>query len=355
MPGLRQSAFWMVLTALLSLFGTTAFGAFTCTNPLDAWYNAVIVVDYGAKTCRISDFNQPPPTSPQNGVRFYTTGNLDDPNDAGTRFISYQQSVNGVITITGITLTSPQSTPIREGTTGVDNYLNSTTKNFVGSRVIGNIYTVSSNFGNFEFGVGDFDVSPSSITIDNGTPIVTNVTSSTADGTYRTGDTISINVSFDRPVFVTGTPQLTLSVGSNRIGHYSSGTGTSTLTFTYTVQSGDISSGLEYSNTLALAVGQGGAIKDSVDTDANLALPAIGGPGSLSANKSIVIDAALPLVTGLSPTSGLGGGGNYVMINGSGFSGATAVKFGATNAASFTINSATSITVAAPPSRIGHG
>ncbi len=353
MPGLRQSAFWMVLTALLSLFGTTAFGAFTCLNPLNPWDDVFVVVDYGAKTCRISDFNQSPPTAPQNGVRFYTTGNLDDPNDAGTRFISYQQSVNGVITITGITLTSPQSTPISEGTTGINNYLNSTTKDFVGSRVIGNIYTISSNFGNFEFGVGDYDVSPSSITIDNGTPIVTNVTSSTADGTYRAGDQISINVSFDRPVFVTGTPQLTLSVGSNRISHYSSGTGTSTLTFTYTVQSGDISSDLEYSNTLALAVGQGGAIKDSVDTDANLALPAIGGPGSLSANKSIVIDAALPLVTGLSPTSGLGGGGTSVLISGSGFSGATAVKFGATNAASFTINSATSITVAAPPHASG--
>ena len=144
MPGLRQSAFWMVLTALLSLFGTTAFGAFTCPNPLHAWTDVYVVVDYGANTCQISDFNQAPPTAPQNGVRFYTTGNLDDPDDRGTRFISYQQSVNGIITITGITLTSPQSTPIREGTTGVDNYLNSVRRRMIwnirgdfGAEVIG--------------------------------------------------------------------------------------------------------------------------------------------------------------------------------------------------------------------------
>ena len=92
MPGLRQSAFWMVLTALLSLFGTTAFGAFTCVNPLNPWDNVFVVVDYGAKTCRISDFNQAPPTAPQNGVRFYTTGNLNDPNDQATRFIRYYPS-----------------------------------------------------------------------------------------------------------------------------------------------------------------------------------------------------------------------------------------------------------------------
>jgi large repetitive protein len=56
-----------------------------------------------------------------------------------------------------------------------------------------------------------------------------------------------------------------------------------------------------------------------------------------------------PVVTGLSPSSGSTSGGTVVTITGSGFSGATAVKFGATNAASFTVNSDTQIAATSPP------
>jgi hypothetical protein len=58
--------------------------------------------------------------------------------------------------------------------------------------------------------------------------------------------------------------------------------------------------------------------------------------------------AAAPTVTGISPASGQASGGTSVMITGTFFTGATAVSFGTSAAASFTVNSATSITAVSP-------
>lgn len=60
-----------------------------------------------------------------------------------------------------------------------------------------------------------------------------------------------------------------------------------------------------------------------------------------------------PTVTGISPTTGVVGGGTSVTITGTGFTGATAVSFGATAAASFTVNSDTSITAVSPAGTSG--
>jgi hypothetical protein len=59
-----------------------------------------------------------------------------------------------------------------------------------------------------------------------------------------------------------------------------------------------------------------------------------------------------PVVTSISPTTGPAAGGTSVTITGSGFGGAAgagAVRFGAANAASYTVNSASSITAVSPP------
>jgi hypothetical protein len=63
--------------------------------------------------------------------------------------------------------------------------------------------------------------------------------------------------------------------------------------------------------------------------------------------------ASTPSVTGVSPTSGTTGGGTTVTISGSAFTGATAVTFGTVAAASFTVNSDSSITAISPPEAAG--
>ena len=55
-----------------------------------------------------------------------------------------------------------------------------------------------------------------------------------------------------------------------------------------------------------------------------------------------------PSITAISPVSGSTAGGTILTITGTGFTGATSVKFGLTNASSFTVNSSTSITATAP-------
>jgi Bacterial Ig-like domain (group 4)./IPT/TIG domain. len=57
---------------------------------------------------------------------------------------------------------------------------------------------------------------------------------------------------------------------------------------------------------------------------------------------------AAPAVTTLSPTTGPAAGGTKVTITGSGFSGASAVKFGTTAASSFSVSSASKIVATAP-------
>ena len=131
-------------------------------------------------------------------------------------------------------------------------------------------------------------------TLENSAPTVSIVTASTANGSYKVGDTISIQVAFSESVTVTGTPQLTLETGStDRVINYASGSGSNTLTFTYTVQAGDTSADLDYLSTTALAL-NGGAITDTAGNNATLTLASPGTTNSLGANKAIVIDTTAP-------------------------------------------------------------
>ncbi len=72
-----------------------------------------------------------------------------------------------------------------------------------------------------------------------------------------------------------------------------------------------------------------------------------GGTSSTSASDFFTYVAA-PTVTGLAPASGPVGGGTTVTLTGTGFSGTTAVTFGATAATGVIVNSATQITATAP-------
>ena len=87
-----------------------------------------------------------------------------------------------------------------------------------------------------------------------GQTTVTSVSSTKADGTYAQGELIPITVTFNEDVTVTGTPQLTLETGnSDAVVNYSSGTGTNTLTFNYTVAAGHSSTDLDYLSTNSLS------------------------------------------------------------------------------------------------------
>jgi hypothetical protein len=141
------------------------------------------------------------------------------------------------------------------------------------------------------------------LVIDTTAPAVTNVTSTTANGTYGVGATVNVTVTFSKSVNVTGTPLLALNSGGT--ASYASGTGTGTLTFTYTVASGQNSAHLDYTATTALSL-NGGTIKDSANNNATLTLPAPGAAGSLSANTNIVINTTPPTVTNVSSTTANG-------------------------------------------------
>ncbi|NVE88515.1 cadherin domain-containing protein, partial [Vreelandella titanicae] len=132
-------------------------------------------------------------------------------------------------------------------------------------------------------------------------PSVTNVTSPTADGTYKAGDTVDITLTFSEVVTVTGTPQLTLETGAtDRVIDYTAGSGTNTLTFAYTVQAGDETSDLALAGSEILL--NGGTLQDAEGNDAVVTLPTPGDANSLSANKDIVIDAVAPSVTSIAPS-----------------------------------------------------
>ena len=140
-------------------------------------------------------------------------------------------------------------------------------------------------------------------TVDHTAPTVTNVASTSANKSYTTGAAIPVTVTFDEAVTVTGTPQLTLETGAtDQVIDYSSGSGSDTLTFNYTVQAGDTSADLDYLGTTSLALNSG-TIRDAANNNAVLTLASPGAAGSLGANKDMVIDTTTPSVTDVTSTS----------------------------------------------------
>ncbi|MFE9005104.1 IPT/TIG domain-containing protein [Streptomyces sp. NPDC007875] len=76
----------------------------------------------------------------------------------------------------------------------------------------------------------------------------------------------------------------------------------------------------------------------------------VAGPGGTSNGVGYsYVAVPVPVVSGVSPGQGPAAGGNTVTLTGSGFTGATAVRFGSTPASSFTVVSATQITAVVPP------
>ncbi len=142
-----------------------------------------------------------------------------------------------------------------------------------------------------------------SVTIDTTAPTISNVTSTAANGNYIAGATIAITVVFSDIVYVTGTPQLALNSGAS--ANYTSGSGSNTLTFNYTVAAGQNSAALDYMSTSALTL-NGGTIRDVAANNASLTLASPAAAGSLSASNSIVIDTTPPAASAGGETPSLG-------------------------------------------------
>ncbi|MBX8827196.1 cadherin-like beta sandwich domain-containing protein [Ochrobactrum sp. SFR4] len=110
-----------------------------------------------------------------------------------------------------------------------------------------------------------------------------------ANGYYKAGSKLVFSVNFDQPVFVTGTPLLSITVGSDiKSAEYASGSDTNVLTFSYTVQSGDMDGdGI----TIGSITANGGSIRSSANEPAALTLYNVG------ATSGVLVNTASPTVT----------------------------------------------------------
>jgi len=121
---------------------------------------------------------------------------------------------------------------------------------------------------------------------------------SSPDGYYTIGENVDFTVTFSGNETVFGTPQLTVAVGANnRAASYISGSGTSTLTFRYTIVSGDSDT-----DGISIAANQlatnGGAIFNGA-TGATLGFNAV----SANANAK-VLNVNRPTLTTMSTFTG---------------------------------------------------
>ena len=95
--------------------------------------------------------------------------------------------------------------------------------------------------------------------------------------------------------------------------------------------------------------------RDTVDSDVPVAVIGLEGAVAISAgssSQSVAVaepSGPLPTIASVTPSHGPAAGGTAVTITGTNFSGATEVMFGATRAASFKVQSDTSIVAISPP------
>lgn len=238
--------------------------------------------------------------------------------DAGTGSVRVTlTATNGLITLAGTTGLSflegsgtGDSKITFEGTianinTALNGMVFSPTAGYNGSATL---QITTNDLGNTGSGGALSDTDNILITVNPIHPKVISVGSSTANGTYKLGDAISVMMTFDQEVSVSssgGIPTLLLETGSvDRSAVYSGGSGSKTLTFNYRVLEGDRSVDLDYHSTTALSL-NGATIQNTYANDAILTLPAVGSANSLAGQHNIVIDGIVPTVTSVAvPVSG---------------------------------------------------
>ena len=130
-------------------------------------------------------------------------------------------------------------------------------------------------------------------------PEVLFVSATNANGSYKTGDTLTIIVHFSKVVVVKGDNDVKLHLATGDIERdavYQTGSGSDTLSLAYKVQTGDYSADLQYTGTDAMVVGTTTSILDEFDHDAVLTLPALDAAESLGKEKKLVIGTVKSVV-----------------------------------------------------------
>jgi hypothetical protein len=122
-------------------------------------------------------------------------------------------------------------------------------------------------------------------------PVVTQVSTSPSDGILAIGETVRLTVVFSSDVFVTGIPALNLANGG--LATYASGSGTTSLNFTYVVNASNTSTAdLTTSSSNAISLPGGAAISNLLGTAAVLS-----GANAVNPAGILAVDTILPVVT----------------------------------------------------------
>ncbi|MGE5677166.1 MAG: choice-of-anchor D domain-containing protein [Pseudomonadota bacterium] len=121
-----------------------------------------------------------------------------------------------------------------------------------------------------------------------------------ANDIYTAGQSLNLTVNFDKNVTVTGSPFLTLNIGTNTPVQavYVGGSGTISLVFRYTIASGDADTdGISIGSEITL---NGGTIKDAAGNNAVLTLNGVG------STTGVLVDTLMPQITSASLSAGNG-------------------------------------------------
>ena len=125
-------------------------------------------------------------------------------------------------------------------------------------------------------------------------PHVVSVTSSLADGQYGVGSEIDVVIEFDQPVTARGNILLRLETNNEKKFAELTSNSENQIYFSYQVQEGDATPDLDYFDQESL-LANNGAVRSLTGLNAVTDLPVPGEEGSLSANKTIVIETAVPI------------------------------------------------------------
>jgi alpha-tubulin suppressor-like RCC1 family protein len=129
------------------------------------------------------------------------------------------------------------------------------------------------------------------VLVDTKDPIVKSVVSVSADGKYGMGDTLLLKVVFAETVILSGDlPELVLNtLPSVRKAIYQSGSGTSELYFSYSIQPGDMASLLNYADIASLDL-KTADLRDHAGNTADPTLPMPGWGFSLGDISNIIVN-----------------------------------------------------------------